>query len=84
MTRKMVNVIYRNNKLGNISIDSKIISRLYLEADSDMTYANAYMSEFQRDQKKEIESQIMDNLINGNYLVAEELINNEYSWVLKK
>ncbi|MCM1259609.1 MAG: hypothetical protein NC182_01535 [Prevotella sp.] len=84
MTRKMVNVIYRNNKLGNISIDSKIISRLYTEADSDMTYANAYMSELQRDQKKEIESQIMENLINGNYLVAEELINNEYSWVLKK
>ncbi|AXF52092.1 MAG: hypothetical protein [Podoviridae sp. ctcf755] len=84
MTRKMVNVIYRNNKLGNIAIDSKIISRLYLEADSDMTYANAYMSELQRDQKKEVENQIMDNLINGNYLVAEELINNEYSWVLKK
>lgn len=84
MTKKMVNVIYRNNKLGNISIDNKIISRLYLEADSDMTYANAYMSELQRDQKKEVENQIMDNLISGNYLIAEELINNEYSWVLKK
>lgn len=79
MTRKMANIIYMNHKKGNIHLSNKIIKRIYDEANSCMVYANAYNSNLETDRK--IESEIIDNLIKNNYLEAQAILNEYYSWI---
>lgn len=83
MTHKMANIIYRNSKLGNITLDKRVINRIYIEADSCMYYANLYTGELKLQENRQIESKIIENLINGNYNQAQSLLNEYYAWVLK-
>ena len=79
MTLKMANIIYRNHKLGNITVSPKVINRIYTEADSCMYYANIYNANLEHD--RETESQIIEALIEGNYEKAQSLLDDYYKWV---
>lgn len=79
MTHKMANIIYRNHKLGNITVSPKVINRIYTEADTCMFYANMYNPHLEQD--RETESQIIGALIEGNYEKAQSLLDDFYKWV---
>lgn len=79
MTHRMANIIYMNVKNGNIDLEKKVINRIYTEADSCMTWANAYNPHLEQD--RETESLIIENLLNKNFAKAQELLNNHYAWV---
>lgn len=80
MTTKMAGIVYRNVKNGNIEMSKAQIGRMYDETDaSAMYYANLYNSDLDRQRKRE--SELIDNLINNNFVEAQNLIDELYGWV---
>lgn len=83
MTHNQANVIYKNVKQGKLTVDARIINRIYLEADSCMYYANLSKTDTQKDNDKRLETAIMDAVFNNQFNKAQELINERYGWVVE-